>query len=106
MLVPDSGLYTSENIRNLLEAAYRRSQAVIGFSAGLVAAGTLAAAYSNIDDTLDQLDELVVSASSGRIPEPMYPKYWRVAINEHVARSLNIVVDDTARALGRRAPEK
>lgn len=102
LIFPDAGLYTPQNLRQLLESTYRRRQPVIGFSAALVSAGTLASAYSDVDDTIAQLDSLLRLAVAGHLPEPQYPSYWRVAINDSVARSLNIVVDDTVRGMGDR----
>lgn len=78
---------------------------MIGFSTSMVAAGALAAAYSNVDDTIAHLGEVVDLFQSGRMPEPQYPKYWRVAINESVARSLNVVISDAARGMGDRPRE-
>lgn len=106
LAVPDSGLYTPANLRNLLESTYRRNQSVVGFSTALVNAGTLAAAYSSIDDTIAHLDELIPAIVSGRVPEPQFPRYWRVAVNDSVARSLNLVVDEAVRSLGNRAPAR
>ena len=104
LISPDVGLYTAQNLRQLLESSYRRGQPVIGFSAALVNAGTLASAYSTIDDTISQLDSMLEPAAAGRLPEAQYPRYWRVAVNENVARSLNVIVDDTVRKLGNRPP--
>jgi ABC-type uncharacterized transport system substrate-binding protein len=102
LISPDSGLYTQQNLREFLEATYRRRQPVVGFSASLVAAGTLASAYSDLEDVLAELDAVLDGASSGRLPEPQYPRYWRVAINDSVARSLNVVIDDAVRTTGNR----
>lgn len=102
LAVPDSRLYTAENLRNILESAYRRNQPVVGFSPALVKVGTLATAYSSIDDTIAQLDEIVDAAASGRLPEPQFPQYWSVATNDSVARSLNVVIDESVRSLGNR----
>jgi hypothetical protein len=102
LAIPDRSLYTAANLRDILESTYRRGQPMIGFSTSMVAAGTLAAAYSGVDDTIAHLGEVVDSFESGRMPEPQYPKYWRVAINESVARSLNVVISDAARGMGNR----
>ena len=75
---------------------------MIGFSEALVNAGTLASAHSDISDTLTHLQAVVGSIADGRLPEPQYPKYWRVAINDNVARSLDVVIDDAARRMGDR----
>jgi putative tryptophan/tyrosine transport system substrate-binding protein len=71
-----------------------------------VTAGTLAAAYAAIDDVLTSLDGLLAELEAGRLPEPTYPRFWRVAVNETVARSLNIVVSDDVRHLGNKPPAR
>jgi hypothetical protein len=104
LAVPDSTLYTGQVLRSLLESTYRRRQPVIGFNVGMVNAGTLAAAYSSIEDTIAGLGELARAATAGRLPEPDYPRHWRIAINDNVARSLGIVVEEAVRSLGNPAP--
>lgn len=105
LAVPDSTLYTPETLRAILESTYRRGLPVIGFSSATVGAGTLATAYPDVDDVVadlaDLLDALPASQQGGgTLPEPRYPRYWRVAINDNVARSLGIIITDKARALG------
>jgi ABC-type uncharacterized transport system substrate-binding protein len=100
LAVPDPDLYNAELARAILESTYRRRQGVIGFSKSMVSAGTLAAAYATLDDVVAQLDEMIDALLAGQSPEPQYPAYWRVAVNESVARSLDIVVDAGTRALG------
>ena len=103
---PDRTLYTPSNVRTLLESTYRRGQGVIGFSAALVQAGMLAAPIATIEDTLDHLRDLLQSiAATGHVPEPQYPRYWRVTINDSVARSLGLAIDEADRSFGRRPPE-
>src|SRR5262245_61269339 len=106
LVVPDSSLFTPDNLRTILESTYRRNQIVVGFSTSLVKAGTTATAYSTIDDVLAQLEQIIASIVSGAVPPPTFPRYWRVAVNESVARSLNVVVTDEVRALGERPPGK
>jgi ABC-type uncharacterized transport system substrate-binding protein len=102
LALPDSTLYSVENIRNILVTTYRHNQSIIGFSTSLVKAGALASAYSSIEDIVAQLDELINELTvSGRIPEPQFPKYFSVTINDSVAKSLNLVIDDSIRALSR-----
>jgi hypothetical protein len=104
LAIPDSQVYNTENLRTVLLTTYRNGQAVIGFSAALVRAGALATTYSEIEDIGAQLEELVAEyESSGRLPEPQFPKYFRSVINEDVARSLNLVIDDAARNFAQRA---
>lgn len=102
LVIPDTAVLSSDNLRGILESTYRRGQAVIGYTPALVKAGTLGTAYATLEDVLDQLPQLLAEFEQGRVPEPRYPSFWRIAINESVARSLNLVVSDDVRALARR----
>jgi putative tryptophan/tyrosine transport system substrate-binding protein len=102
LVFPDSAIYTQQSLRELLESSYRRRQPVIGFSQALVTAGTLASAYADASDTAAHLHTILEGIAAGRLPEPEYPRYWRVAINDSVARSLDVVVDDAVRSMGDR----
>jgi ABC-type uncharacterized transport system substrate-binding protein len=101
LAVPDPELYNAQVARAVLESTYRRRQGVIGFSKAMVGAGTLAAAYATIDDVVAQLGEMLDALMTGQaVAEPQYPVYWRVAINDTVARSLDVVIDPAVRGLG------
>jgi putative ABC transport system substrate-binding protein len=100
LAVPDPELYNAEVARAILESTYRRRQGVIGFSKAMVSAGTLGAAYATIEDVVAQLGDIVDALMAGRTVDAQYPQYWRVAINESVARSLDVIVDASARGLG------
>lgn len=103
LAIPDSTIYSTDNIRTILMTTYRHNQAVVGFSAALVAAGAMASTVSSIEDVLVQTEELLFAfAASGRLPEPQFPKYFDVVINDHVARSGNVVIDDSVRQLSRK----
>lgn len=107
LAIPDSLVYTSENLRTVLLTTYRNGQAVVGFSAALVRAGALATTYSEVEEINAQLEELVNDYDgNGRLPEPQFPKYFRTVINEDVARSLNLVVDDIARNFAHRPGQR
>ena len=97
LAVPDRAIFSPENVQGFLEATYRRGQAVVGFSSALVRAGTLASVYSTVDEIVAQASMLIEQLASGQQPSAQYPTYWRVAVNESVARSMNIPVDDEAR---------
>jgi putative tryptophan/tyrosine transport system substrate-binding protein len=102
LIQPDTALYSQTSLRELLESSYRRRLPVIGFSAALVAAGTLASAFTDVPDTLLQLDGVLDQIAAGRLPGPRYPAYWHVTVNDSVARSLDVVVNDATRSLGDR----
>jgi hypothetical protein len=106
LALPDSTLYTPDTLRSVLESTYRRGMPVIGFSAATVAAGTLATAYCAIDDVVADLAELIDALSApttspaSAMPEPRYPHFWRVIVNDNVARSLGAPITDKVRKLG------
>lgn len=98
LTTPDSAVYNGENLRNILLTTYRSNQGLIGFSTALVKAGALATTFSEIEDVGAQIDEIIDDyEASGRIPEPLFPKYFSTFVNLDVARSLNIVVDASVR---------
>lgn len=104
LAVPDSSLYTPDTLRSVLESTYRRGLPVIGFSAATVTAGTLASAWSDQEDVAADLIDMLDTISSGAMPEPRYPRYWRVTINDNVARSMGLSISDRVRAMGVRPP--
>ncbi len=105
LALPDSSVYTPENVRSILLSTYRRKQAVIGFSADMVKVGALASTYSEVEDINAQVAEIAASfVATGELPAPQFPHYFRTAINEGVASSLDIVVSEDARRFARPRP--
>lgn len=105
LALPDNGVYNSENIRNILLSTYRHKQAVIGFSADMVKAGALATTYSDVEDVNAQVAEMAAAyVRTGVLPPPQFPRYFRTAVNEGVARSLEVRVTDEVRQFARKAP--
>jgi ABC-type uncharacterized transport system substrate-binding protein len=103
LAIPDHAIYNPENIRTILLTSYRHNQSVVGFSTAFVKAGAVASTYSEIDDVITQLDEMIRQfETSGRLPPPQFPKYFNVSVNDNVARSLNLIVDDGTRKLTRK----
>jgi hypothetical protein len=102
LAMPDRTVYSAENFRNILLSTYRHNQAVIGFSADMVRAGALATTYSNIEHinahVADMANDFV---TTGELAPPQFPRYFRTAINEGLARSLQVNVTEEARKFGR-----
>ena len=91
LAVPDSTIYSSSNIRNILLTSYRRSIPLVGFSQAYVNAGALAAIFSTPEQLAEQTSESVISfARTAQLPEPQYPAIFTIAVNQQVARSLGI----------------
>ncbi len=105
LALPDRVVFNTDNIRNILLSTYRHNQGVIGFSADMVQTGALASTYSDIADINIQLAEMVAEyGASGVLPAPQYPRYFKVIVNDGVARSLGVTVDLAARSFARRPP--
>lgn len=105
LAMPDRKVYNAETMREILEAGYRRNQPLIGFSRPMVEAGAIAGTYATIDDTIAHAHTLLASMWSHKTVVVSGPTYWRVAINEYVARSLSIPVPEAARTFASQAPE-
>lgn len=106
LAIPDSALYTPDNLKEILESTYRRGQPVVGFTPSMVTAGTLATAYASIDDYVADVAEVIDAFALGRMPAARYPKFWRVLINENVARSLDVPISSGVRNMGEFPPRR
>jgi putative tryptophan/tyrosine transport system substrate-binding protein len=96
MAVPDSLVYTRETVQPILLTSYRHQKPVFGFSQSYVRAGALAAVYSTSKQLAKQAAEISIKSQqlSSILPPPQAPKYFSVALNYQVARSLNIQIAD------------
>jgi hypothetical protein len=107
LAMPDSGVYNTDNLRNILLSTYRHKQGVIGFSADMVKAGALASTYSDIEDINAQVVELAASfVATGELAPPQFPRYFHTIVNEGVAHSLDLAVVDAARTFARHPPAR
>lgn len=93
--LPDSVAFNSRTLQSVLFSAYHYQVPVIGFSPAYVRAGALAAVHSTPIQLAQQVTEILqrVNAQHPALPAPQYADYFGVAINEHVARSLEIRVE-------------
>ena len=96
--LPDPVVSNANTTPSVLFTAYRFLVPVVGFSPAYVRAGAVSAVFS----TPEQLAEQVADAVAGfvgperQLPPPSYPVYFKVAVNYHVARSLDLVLDREA----------
>lgn len=105
LAMPDRKIYNATTMKEILEAGYRRNQPLIGFSRSMVEAGAIAGTYATIEDTIAHAHGLLANMWSHKMASVSNPLYWRVAVNEFVARSLSIPVPDAARTFASNAPE-
>jgi len=94
---PDDAIYNPRSIKHILLTTYRRNRIVIGPNQAYVKAGVLASSYAPFTEIAAvATDFLQHYRNQGEFPEPDYPKNYKVAINQQVARSLNIPVPEQA----------
>ena len=93
--VDDPSIYNGETIRGILLTTYRQGKSLIGPSRAFVNAGSLASCYTPADQYLQQLvDMIAIVVREHRLPDPQFPKSFRIAVNKQVATSLNISIPE------------
>ncbi len=93
LAVPDIAIYNSNTIRDILLSSYRHRIPVVAFSQAFVNAGALCAIYSTPDQLAAQAG-LMVNAyiRLKSLPEPEYPKLFKISVNHEVASMLGIAI--------------
>jgi ABC-type uncharacterized transport system substrate-binding protein len=93
LAVPDSRIYNSSTIRNILLGSYRRGIPVVGLSAAYVSAGALCAVYSTPEQQAAQAAGMVSEfLHRGTLPSPRFPQLYQIALNAEVARSMRLTI--------------
>lgn len=96
LAVPDSTIYNSNTIRNILLSSYRRGIPLVGFSAAYVKAGALCAIYSTPEHLAEQAAAATLSfARTHKLSEAQFPALYSIAVNQEVARTLGITLSST-----------
>lgn len=92
LAIPDPLIFNRYTVQNLLLTTYRQKTPVIGFSQAYVRAGALMAVYSTPTQIGQQVAEALRLAATRnwKLPAPQYPRYYTIAINHQVARSLEL----------------
>ncbi len=95
LVLPDTTVYNSDTIRNILLETYRKQVPMIGLSPNYVRAGALCAVYSTPQQIAKEAANAIEQfAISGKLPASQYPTDFDVSVNTQVARSLGLVVKD------------
>lgn len=93
---PDPVVFNSQSAANILTAAYRRQVPLVGFSSAYVKAGALLALYSTPAQVGARGGEVLRQVLAGRpLPGPQPPRDFAVEVNQNVARSLGLVLDES-----------
>ena len=99
LAVPDPLIFNRQTAGNLLQSAYRHRVPVIGFAHSHVKAGALAAVYSSPEQIGRHAGEAILeffSSDEKKINGIQSPRYFSVAFNRQVERSLGLVMPNEA----------
>jgi ABC-type uncharacterized transport system substrate-binding protein len=97
LALPDVAVYNDSTIRNILLATYRMGVPLIGFSPGYVKAGALCAVFSTPAQIAAQTAALIRKfGDTNTLPAARYPQEFEVMVNEQVARSLGLRINNTS----------
>lgn len=95
LALPDPTVFNSQTAANILMAAYRRQVPLVGFSPAYVKAGALLALYSTPTQVGARGGEVLRQAMAGKsLPPPQWPREFTVGVNQDVARSLGLALDE------------
>ena len=97
LALPDPQVINRETLESYLITAYRAHVPVFGFSKSLSESGALAAIFTTPEQIGEQAVEIirdVIEKKAYRPGTALYPRYFRVHVNRHVARSLQIPVPE------------
>jgi hypothetical protein len=95
LALPDPIVFNSQTAGSILTAAYRRQVPLAGFSPAYVKAGALLALYSTPAQVGKRGGELLRQALAGRpLPQPQSPREFTLEVNQNVARSLGLGLDE------------
>lgn len=97
MALADPLVFNRHTVQGVLLTTYRQRVPVLAYSRNYVKAGALLAVYSTPEQIGRQLGEWLTDlAGSGRWQAQgmRYPRYFQVAVNPQVARSLGLKVPD------------
>jgi len=93
LAIPDSRVYNSSSLSQVLLTSYRYGTPVIGFSKGFMKAGAISGVTSSLDQLSQHLAESLihVEALAAHPHSFIYPRYFSVLSNRAVAKSLNLI---------------
>lgn len=92
---PDTKVYNSNTVQNILLASFRAKVPMVAFSPSYVRAGALLAVHVSPAQIGAQAAALAGAVLQGKsLPEaPVYSREFEITVNEHVARSFGLTLD-------------
>ena len=91
LAIPDSTIYSKNNIRNIMLTSYQYGKPLIGFSQAYVDAGALCALYSTPEQVAAQASAATLAFAQTRLlPAPRSAALFTIQVNQEVARTLKV----------------
>ncbi len=93
LAVPDAEVFNRTTAQSVLLTSYRYHDPIVGYSHSLMRAGALVSLYSTPGQIGRQAAEIIIKQfewSHSQLPDPTYPRYFSVGVNQQVARSLGL----------------
>ena len=96
LAVADQQVFNAQTIQNILLSSFRAKVPLVGFSPAYVRAGALISLFTTPEQIGRQSAVFVKDVLLGKgLPgTPVYPIQFSVMVNEHVARSLGLNLDE------------
>jgi ABC-type uncharacterized transport system substrate-binding protein len=97
LALPDAQVYNQSTLQGILLNAYRSGNPVFGFTAAQVKVGALASVFSTPEQIGNHAAEILLKSGDGNkwtLPSAQYPRYFNVAINREVSKSLGLQIDE------------
>jgi len=92
LTMPEPSIFNKHTIPSILANAYQRGSPVIGYSQAQVKAGAYIAVYSTPTQLAHQaadIAHLFIKNKFKSLTPPEFPRYFSVAVNNNIGRSLN-----------------
>jgi len=95
LALPVPAVYNSATLRNILVSTYQAGIPLVGFSSSYVKAGAMCAVFSSPAQFASQAGmDIRKFIEAGALPPAQYPKFYEVAVNDRVAQSLGININN------------
>lgn len=94
LALPDSSIYNSKTVKNILLTSYRYRKPVIAFSKNFVTAGALAAIYNSTEQIAQSASKLIVQHfdPEKQMKSKSHPDAFDIEINKQVFMALDLAV--------------
>lgn len=90
---PDPDVFNRQTVKPLLLTSYRSNRLVIGPSRAFVNAGSVASTYTRARAQIQEAGSMIRHwLQDGELAAPRYPEHYSVAVNNQVARSMDLLV--------------